>query len=193
MKTKEIEQSVEAFFRQIFGWREYMRQIWLLGVYINDPSKHTKKYICSWPEFMTGHYSKYYLLRKHKQVSLRSSKNDIIKAVMKRIEETGYCHHIERLMILGNYLFMSKCDPVSAVEQFLGLTVDAYPWVMYGNVVYMSQFTFGRVYTSRPYFSSGNYIRKMSINSDSFKKAIEEYDKLYHEIIKESKLPKMWH
>lgn len=203
MKTKGIEQSVEAFFRQIFGWREYMRQIWLKGVYISvsrtksnkTKSENTKKYICSWPEFMTGHYSKYYLLHNRGKISLRESDNTIVSCIMKRIEETGYCHHIERLMILGNYLLMSGCDPVNAIEQFLGLTVDAYPWVMYGNVVYMSQFTFGRVYTSRPYFSSGNYIQKMSIGLDGHKEALEDFDRLYHKFMKAAgnKLPKMWH
>lgn len=201
INTKGIEQSVEGFFRQIFGWREFMRQIWLKGVWSSE-----KKYICSWPEFMTKHYSKHYFFdrRDHKKErrddkeykkDLKESQNDLIKIVIGRAYETGYIHHIERLMVLGNYLMMSQCDPVDAIKQFLGLTVDAYPWVMYGNVVYMSQYALGRVYTTKPYFSSGNYIKKMSIIPKEISMALKEFDSLYHGFIKKYKdrLPTSWH
>ena len=83
-------------------------------------------------------------------------------------------------MVIGNYLYLINASPVDAVNIFMSLTIDAYPWVMYGNVVYMSMHTFGRVYTRKPYYSSGAYIRRMSCDEYRHDKEMtREVDEAY--------------
>jgi len=151
--------NAEAFFRQIFGWREYMLAIWWYG------PRTTKEKIGDWRDFMAGRLSAHYI----RQPSPSKTTVDDLIAVpgivgieTKRARDIGYAHHIVRLMVIGNYLYLINASPIDAVNIFMSLTIDAYPWVMYGNVVYMSMHTFGRVYTRKPYYSSGAYLRRMS-------------------------------
>jgi deoxyribodipyrimidine photolyase-like uncharacterized protein len=78
------------------------------------------------------------------------------------ITKYGYANHIERLMFLGNYLLLLMIDPKDVYEIFMEWTIDAYEWVMVPNVFCMSQFADGGLIMTRPYFSSSNYILKMS-------------------------------
>ncbi len=84
--------------------------------------------------------------------------DDVIQKVHKR----GYAHHIERLMILGNYFLLTQRHPDSVYAFFMASFIDAYDWVMVGNVYGMSQYADGGLMTTKPYVSGSNYILKMS-------------------------------
>jgi deoxyribodipyrimidine photolyase-related protein len=84
--------------------------------------------------------------------------DDAIKKVLK----TGYCHHIERLMILGNFMLLCEFHPDEVYRWFMELFVDAYDWVMVPNVYGMSQFADGGSFATKPYISGSNYVLKMS-------------------------------
>ena len=81
---------------------------------------------------------------------------------MGRVLETGYAHHIERLMVLGNFTMLCGIDPKQVNDWFMELFIDAYDWVMVPNVFGMSQFADGGIFTTKPYFSGSNYLKKMS-------------------------------
>lgn len=136
--------SVEGFIRQIIGWREYMRMIYMFEfkkLITNNYFDHHRKLNNDW-------YTA--------NINIEPV-NDIIKKVLKY----GYAHHIERLMYLGNFMLLSEIDPTEIYKWFM-IFIDAYPWVMAPNVYGMSQFSSGFLLSTRPYFSSSNYINKMS-------------------------------
>ena len=81
---------------------------------------------------------------------------------IRRILDTGYCHHIERLMVLGGFMFLCEIDPDDIYRWFMEMFVDSYDWVMVPNVYAMSQHADGGTITTKPYFSGSSYIRKMS-------------------------------
>ena len=85
-----------------------------------------------------------------------------IDTIIKRILRTGYCNHIERLMVLGNFLLLTETAPQEIYKWFMGYFVDAYDWVMVPNVYGMSQYADGGIIITKPYISSSNYILKMS-------------------------------
>lgn len=126
--------SVEGFIRQIIGWREFIR-----GVYETSGSiQRTKNY---WgfkrklPEsFWNG--------------TIGIEPLDI---TIKKVLQTGYCHHIERLMVLGNFMVLCEFDPDEVYRWFMELFVDAYDWVMIPNVYGMSQFADGGLMATKPY------------------------------------------
>jgi deoxyribodipyrimidine photolyase-related protein len=137
--------SVEGFLRQIIGWREFMRAVYVLRGsemrkrnYLN----HTKKLPDSWYHGTTGIAP--------------------VDETIKKVLQSAYCHHIERLMILGNVMLLLHIHPDDVYQWFMDLFIDAYDWVMVPNVYAMSQFADGGTITTKPYFSSSNYILKMS-------------------------------
>ena len=75
---------------------------------------------------------------------------------------TGYCHHIERLMILGNFMLLCDIDPDAVYRWFMEVFIDAYDWVMVPNVYGMSQHADGGLMTTKPYISGSSYVLKMS-------------------------------
>jgi deoxyribodipyrimidine photolyase-related protein len=87
---------------------------------------------------------------------------DPVDAVLRRVNHHGYAHHIERLMVLGNFLLLCEIDPREVYRWFMEMFIDAYDWVMVPNVFGMSQYADGGLITTKPYFSSSNYLRKMS-------------------------------
>ena len=87
---------------------------------------------------------------------------DPIDDVIQRILKTGYCHHIERLMILGGFMFLCEFDPDEIYLWFMEMFVDSYDWVMVPNVYAMSQNADGGLITTKPYFSGSSYVKKMS-------------------------------
>ncbi|MEC8556136.1 MAG: cryptochrome/photolyase family protein [Planctomycetota bacterium] len=137
--------SLEGFIRQVIGWREFMRATYEdLGV----------------PMRTTNHWS------HHRQMPASfydgSTGIDPIDDTIKRILDTGYCHHIERLMVLGGFMFLCEIDPDEIYRWFMEMFVDSYDWVMVPNVFAMSQHADGGAITTKPYFSGSSYIRKMS-------------------------------
>jgi deoxyribodipyrimidine photolyase-related protein len=85
-----------------------------------------------------------------------------IDTVIRRVLQHGYCHHIERLMVLGNFMLLCEIHPDEIYRWFMELFVDAYDWVMVPNVYGMSQHADGGLITTKPYISGSAYILKMS-------------------------------
>ncbi|MFN4151013.1 MAG: FAD-binding domain-containing protein, partial [Candidatus Sericytochromatia bacterium] len=137
--------SLEGFIRQIIGWREFIR-----GIY---ESKGTLE--------RTTNYWKF---TKKIPKEFWEGKTGIlpIDETIKKILKTGYCHHIERLMILGNFMLLCEFDPDEVYKWFMEMFIDSYDWVMVPNVYGMSQFADGGLMATKPYISGSNYIMKMS-------------------------------
>ena len=137
--------SVEGFIRQIIGWREFMR-----ATYVDIGSKMRT----------TNHWNHN---RKIPQSFYTATTGiEPIDDVIQRIIQTGYCHHIERLMILGGFMFLCEFDPDEIYLWFMEMFVDSYDWVMVPNVYAMSQNADGGLITTKPYFSGSSYVKKMS-------------------------------
>ena len=79
-----------------------------------------------------------------------------------KVTKTGYLHHIERLMVLGNFMFLCEIHPNEVYKWFMEFFIDSYDWVMVPNVYGMSQFADGGLMSTKPYISSSNYLKKMS-------------------------------
>ncbi|MEM1287479.1 MAG: cryptochrome/photolyase family protein [Pseudomonadota bacterium] len=137
--------SLEGFVRQIIGWREFMRATYEeLGVKMRTTNhwQHKRKIPESFYKGTTGIVP--------------------IDDVISRALKTGYCHHIERLMVLGGFMFLCEFDPDEVYRWFMEMFVDSYDWVMVPNAYAMSQHADGGLITTKPYFSGSNYIKKMS-------------------------------
>jgi deoxyribodipyrimidine photolyase-related protein len=137
--------SCEGFIRQILGWREFIR-----GVY---EAKGTQE--------RTTNYWKF---KRKIPTSFWNGITGIppVDNTIKKVLATGYCHHIERLMVLGNFMLLCEFDPDEVYRWFMELFIDAYDWVMVPNVYGMSQFADGGLMATKPYISGSNYLMKMS-------------------------------
>ncbi len=137
--------SLEGFIRQIIGWREFIR-----GMY---ECKGTESRIRNFWGFE----------RKIPKSFYDGSTGIIpVDETIKIVLRDGYCHHIERLMVLGNFMLLCEFHPNEVYRWFMELFVDAYDWVMVPNVYGMSQFADGGFFATKPYISGSNYILKMS-------------------------------
>ncbi|WP_306420472.1 cryptochrome/photolyase family protein [uncultured Winogradskyella sp.] len=137
--------STEGFVRQILGWREFIR-----GVYeVKGTEERTKNF---WG------------FKRKIPKSFYDGTTGIqpVDDVIKKVNKTAYAHHIERLMILGNFMVLCEFDPDDVYQWFMELFIDAYDWVMVPNVYGMSLFADGGLMSTKPYISSSNYIKKMS-------------------------------
>lgn len=137
--------SLEGFIRQIVGWREFIRAVYEL----KGTEERTKNY---WG------------FTRKIPASFWNGTTGItpIDLTIKKILKTGYCHHIERLMVLGNFMLLCEFDPDEVYRWFMELFIDAYDWVMVPNVYGMSQFADGGLMATKPYISGSNYLMKMS-------------------------------
>ncbi|MGY6558888.1 MAG: cryptochrome/photolyase family protein [Nitritalea sp.] len=137
--------QAEGFIRQILGWREYMR-----GVYwAKMPDYESLNFF--------GHdraLPKWFWTGDTKMLCLHH-------AITQSLEE-AYAHHIQRLMVTGNFLLLAGVDPEEVDRWYLGIYVDAFQWVELTNTRGMSQFADGGIVGTKPYVSSANYIDKMS-------------------------------
>ncbi len=137
--------SVEGFVRQLIGWREFMRATYDdLGVTMRTTNHW--QHVNPLPD---GFYTA--------ETGIAP-----IDDCIGRVLETGYCHHIERLMLIGGFLFLCEVDPDEIYRWFMEMFIDAYDWVMVPNVYAMSQNADGGSITTKPYFSGSNYVLKMS-------------------------------
>ena len=137
--------STEGFVRQIMGWREFIR-----GMYT---SRGTDQRTTNFWGFTRKIPSSFYT---------GTTGIDPIDITIKKVLDTGYCHHIERLMVLGNFMVLCEFDPDEVYRWFMELFIDSYDWVMVPNVYGMSQFADGGMMASKPYISGSNYLIKMS-------------------------------
>ncbi|MFT5666492.1 MAG: deoxyribodipyrimidine photolyase-related protein [Vicingaceae bacterium] len=143
-ETIDISQ-VEGFVRQIIGWREYMRGIYwakMPNYEQENQLNHTNKL----PEFYWTGKTKMNCMKQSIQQSLQYS----------------YAHHIQRLMVTGNFALLAGVDPNDVDEWYLGIYIDAIQWVELPNTRGMSQWADGGLVATKPYVSSANYIDKMS-------------------------------
>ena len=137
--------ALEGFIRQVVGWREFMRATYVdLGVRMRTTNHwgHHRPMPTAFYDATTG--------------------IEPIDDVIRRVLDTGYCHHIERLMILGGFMFLCEIDPDEIYRWFMEMFVDSYDWVMVPNVYAMSQNADGGLITTKPYFSGSAYVKKMS-------------------------------
>jgi len=137
--------QIEGFVRQIIGWREYMRGI----------------YWAKMPKYASLNYfdhkmklPEYYWTGKTKMKCMSHSISQSL--------DYAYAHHIQRLMITGNFALLAGIDPDELDEWYLGIYIDAIEWVEITNTRGMSQFADGGIVGSKPYVSSASYIHKMS-------------------------------
>lgn len=137
--------AVEGFIRQIIGWREFVRALYLLEGRRQRTTNfwnHRKKIPASFYDGTTG--------------------IEPLDNAIGRLLQHGYLHHIERLMIVGNFMLLCGIDPADIYRWFMELFIDAYDWVMVPNVYGLSQYADGGLMTTKPYLSSSHYIKKMS-------------------------------
>lgn len=139
--------SLEGFVRQLIGWREYMR-----GAYRANPTLRDANHFGLTrrlePWWYTG----------------RDIPDDLpvpVHTVLERVHRWGYAHHIERLMVLGNWFLLQGYHPREVFDWFSALFVDAYEWVMVPNVQGMSQYADGGGVATKPYVSGGAYLQRM--------------------------------
>lgn len=137
--------SMEGFIRQIIGWREFIRM-----VYVFEGTRERT--------------TNFWNFKRKIPASFYDGTTGIlpIDETIKKILKTGYCHHIERLMVLGNFFLLCEFDPDEVYRWFMELFVDAYDWVMVPNVYGMSQFADGGLMSTKPYLSGSAYLKKMS-------------------------------
>ncbi len=137
--------SLEGFIRQIVGWREFIRL-----VYEREGTKQRT--------------TNYWQFKRKIPKTFWTGDTGIapIDSTIKKILKTGYAHHIERLMVLGNFMLLCEFDPDEVHKWFMEMFIDAYDWVMVPNVYGMTQFADGGLMTTKPYISGSNYLMKMS-------------------------------
>jgi deoxyribodipyrimidine photolyase-related protein len=142
--------SIEGFIRQILGWREFMHHA----------------YLDFWREWESDNG-----LEAHRALPdfywSGETRMACVQRIVQKLHRSGHAHHIERLMVLGNFALLFGVNPQSVDSWFLETFIDALPWVVTPNVVAMSQFAdLGRI-TSKPYISGGAYISRMGDDCSS--------------------------
>jgi deoxyribodipyrimidine photolyase-related protein len=138
-------QAAEGFIRQIIGWREFVRGIWALegpGYLARNTLGHSR----ALPAVYWG----------------GETRMACMKAAVGQTRDLAYAHHIQRLMVTGNFALLAGVDPAAVHEWYLSVYIDAFEWVEAPNTLGMSQFADGGVLGSKPYVSSGAYIDRMS-------------------------------
>jgi len=160
--------SYEGFIRQLF-WREYQYYCYVYFDFNQNYFGNTKKLDDKWYSGNTG---------------ILPVDDAVIEAF-----DSGYLHHIKRLMVVGNYMNLSGISPKEGFRWFMEFSCDSYEWVMHQNVYEMVFFISGGNTMRRPYISSSNYILKMS----NYKKEdwCHEWDAKYRDFVKKHK-QKLW-
>lgn len=137
--------AVEGFIRQILGWREYVRGVY--WAHMPDYATHNffehSRPLPEW--FWTGN------------TRLRCLAHAIGQSL-----EHAYAHHIQRLMVIGNFALLAGLDPMAVHRWYLGVYIDAFEWVELPNTLGMSQYADGGLLATKPYVSSAAYIDRMS-------------------------------
>ncbi|MFM9851963.1 MAG: cryptochrome/photolyase family protein [Sphingomonadaceae bacterium] len=137
--------AVEGYIRQIIGWREYMRGIYWLKM----------------PDYAASNYFGH---SRPLPDFYWTGETDLacLHAAIAQTKTHAYAHHIQRLMVTGNFAMLAGVDPHAVHEWYLSVYADAYEWVEMPNTIGMSQFADGGIVASKPYAASGAYINRMS-------------------------------
>lgn len=157
-------ESKEGFIRQIIGWREFIRALYILeGAQMKQSNSlnQTRKLSSSWYQAKTD--------------------IDIVDQTIQKLLDFSYTHHIERLMVLGNIMLLLNIDPKEVYNYFMALHIDAYDWVMVPNIYGMSQFA-TPIMTTKPYFSGSNYLKKMGVKDGEW---ANKWDALFYMFLEE--------
>ena len=149
--------SVEGFIRQIIGWREFVR-----GIYFREGPDYTSRNALNHARALPGFYW-----------GAPTHMNCMAQAIG-QTRDLAYAHHIQRLMVTGNFALLAGVDPAQVQEWYLAVYADAYEWVEAPNTLGMSQFGDGGVVASKPYVSSGAYIDRMSDYCGSCRYKVKE-------------------
>jgi len=137
--------SIEGFIRQILGWREFMYHVYrrnMPALRKANGLNHRRRLPWLYWSGATG--------------------MNCLRQTVRQLEESGHTHHIQRLMVLGNFALIAQVNPQELNDWFLSCYVDALDWVVTPNVLGMSQFADLGSFTSKPYAASANYINRMS-------------------------------
>jgi len=143
--VRSYENGEEGFIRQIIGWREFMFSLYKrLG--------------------RRQRTSNFFGFERTLSDQMKNGTSGIVPLdrINTKVLETSYSHHIERLMVQGNLFLLTETAPDAVYRYFMSHYIDAYDWVMVGNVYGMSQYADGGLITTKPYISSSNYLHKMS-------------------------------
>ena len=142
-------ESVEGFIRQVVGWRDYVWHVyWFFGDDYRD--RNDRQARTPLPDWFTD-------LDADGQVQARC-----LSETLRAVREDGWAHHIQRLMILGNWALQRGYEPVAVTDWFHRVFVDGYDWVMVPNVVGMALYADGGTMMTKPYAAGGSYINRMS-------------------------------
>jgi deoxyribodipyrimidine photolyase-related protein len=136
---------VEGFIRQVLGWREFIRGVYWLDMPQLKTANHYghTRTLPGW--YWTG-----------------DTRMACMKDVVGQTLQHGYAHHIQRLMVTGQFALMAEISPQAVADWYLAVYVDAVEWVELPNVAGMALFATGPRFTSKPYIASGQYIKRMS-------------------------------
>ena len=146
LQKKDISvESVEGFVRQILGWREYIR-----GIYWHTMPKYSE--------------TNYFNAKNNLPEFYWTGKTDMncMKNCLNQTIQDAYAHHIQRLMITGNFSLIAGINPKQVCDWYLSVYADAYEWVELPNTHGMTLYADGGIVGTKPYAASGNYINKMS-------------------------------
>ncbi len=137
--------ACEGFIRQILGWREYVRGVYWakMPAYLDHNYFDHQRALPDW--FWNG----------------ETKMNCLATAIGQSLEH-AYAHHIQRLMVIGNFGLLAGLSPNALHQWYLGIYIDAFEWVELPNTLGMSQFADGGLLATKPYVSSGAYIHRMS-------------------------------
>jgi len=138
-------QSVEGFVRQVLGWREYVR-----GIYWSEMPGYLERNALDAQQPLPAFYW-------HGNTDMQC-----LRQVIKQTLDTGYAHHIQRLMVTGLFALLLGVRPQETHTWYLGVYIDAVEWVEAPNTLGMSQHADGGLLGSKPYAASGRYIQRMS-------------------------------
>lgn len=161
--------QVEGFIRQILGWREFMRSFYWVKM----------------PQFAKTNF-----FDNHRQLPKffwdANTKMNCLKNCIENSLDNAYAHHIQRLMVTGNFLLLAGVHPDEVDLWYLGIYIDAIEWVEITNTRAMSQWADGGGLATKPYVSSANYINKMS---DYCKNCFYNFQKKYNDDAQEDACP----
>jgi len=133
--------SLEGFVRQVIGWREFMRGMYHCSEIGGNFFGHERKLDGRWYRGDLG--------------------IEPVDRTIRQVMEYGYAHHIQRLMVIGNFMLLCEIHPAEVYRWFMELFVDSADWVMVPNVYGMSQFADGGSFATKPYISGSSYLLKM--------------------------------
>ena len=144
--------TIEGFIRQILGWREFVR-----GMYFLDMPQMAKDNYYN----HQNRLPKWYWTGKTQMACMKDAIGQTL--------QYGYAHHIQRLMLTGNFALLAEILPQEVCDWYLAIYVDAIEWVELPNTAGMALFANGGRFTSKPYIASGAYIKRMSNYCESCK------------------------